>query len=116
MNRPDHTLADRFPTLPKKDPLYTLHYSQPRLARVEPHNVIWEKKEERFTARDDNDARTKTKEFLTNGSLVLMAATFKRQASRLVLNHPYRIILDYFRPEADTGQGQVRQELSTSAL
>ena len=96
MSNTVHTLANRFPELPQKPPTYTLYYSQPELARVEPHNVIWTKKEERLNARDDQQAKELMAEFLSHGTLELKVSTHARVATRLVGNHPYRIVLDYF--------------------
>ena len=75
---------------------YTLFYSQPKLNLVEPHNVIWEKKEHYFTASDDADATKAMCEFLGKGALILRTGTHSRTCIRLVLQHPYRVVREFY--------------------
>ena len=78
------------------DSSYTLYYAQPRLSHMEPHNVIWEKKEEYFTATDDVDATKTMCEFLGKGALELRTGTHCRTCIRLVLQHPYRVVREFY--------------------
>ncbi len=91
-----HTRFNRFHTLPSTDPGYTLYYSQPKTSHIEPHNIIWEKKEEHFTARDDQEATRIMCEFLGKEKIVLRTGTHLRVATRLIADHPYRIVRDFF--------------------
>lgn len=77
---------------------YTLYYSQPRLSHFEPQGVIWEKKQEYFTATDDVAATKIMCEFLGKEALVLDTGTHCRTCIRLVLQHPYRVVREYYPP------------------
>lgn len=78
------------------DRSYILYYSQPRLARVEPHGVVWDKKEEHFTAKDDAEATKIMCEFLGKEPLVLRTGTHSRTCIRLVLKHPYTVVRECY--------------------
>ena len=94
------SLENHINSLPKKGLAYTLYYSQPKISLTQPHKVTRDNKKERFTASDDFEATRIMCEFLGSGMLELDTGTYVREGIRLVVDHPYRVVRDFFPSRA----------------
>ena len=71
---------------------YTLHYYQPRLNRVEPHNIIETEEKHHFPASNDTDAFKEMSRFIGKGYLVQGRNRYNRRGLKLERVHPHQVL------------------------